>query len=322
MGKHWLNLQHAVFAFESVYSIAEEFTEKLCNVGPENVCAGIFCFPNPGTLFCEILQVINLLIVNPIKLALQISLEAVTREFELGTLGPDQAIYGYEYSKATYQDVKALTKWQYESLLKINTVIEVQHSSMRAHLQERHFAMEQNIGEDIFDSQNAIGQSIIDAQNANGQLIVDARNATSDQHNRMLKWMHDDFPQRICQVYNATGGKCESFIGPLEEDQGSIPITLHWPEDQPTLDMRLQRIESALSIGNIHKKESNVEEKMDEMKTELSAAVKTEISAVQLEMRETKGMMKTEISAVQQEMRETKEMMKTLIDMMQETPQA
>merc|ERR1712238_7912 len=321
MGKHWLNLQHAVFAFESVYSIAEEFTEKLCNVGPENLCAGIICLTNPGKIHCSAWQVINLLVGHPIKLALQISLEAVTREFELATLGPDQAIYGYEYSKATYQDVKALTKWQYESLLKINTVIEVQHSSMREHLQERHFAMEQNIGEDIFDSQNAIGQSIIDAQNANGQLIVDAHNAMSDQHNRMLKWMHDDFPQRICQVYNASGGKCKSFIGPLEEDQGNIPIELHWPEDQPTLDVRLQQIESSLSLDNIDKKESNVEGKMDEMKTEMSA-VKTEISAVQLEMRETKGMMKTEISAVQLEMRETKEMMKTLIDMMQETPQA
>merc|ERR1712238_391310 len=148
----------------------------------------------------------------------------------------------------------------------------------------------------------------------------------SDQHNRMLKWMHDDFPQRICQVYNASGGKCKSFIGPLEEDQGNIPIELHWPEDQPTLDVRLQQIESSLSLDNIDKKESNVEGKMDEMKTEISAAVKTEISAVKTAISavqlETSEMIKTEISAVQQEIRETKEMMKTLIDMMQETPEA
>ena len=89
------------------------------------------------------MQVVNLLVVHVIKLALQISLEVVNRQFEIATLGSDQAIYGYEYSKATHQDVKALTKWQYESLLKINNVIEMQHTSMREHLQERHFVMEQ-----------------------------------------------------------------------------------------------------------------------------------------------------------------------------------
>ena len=116
---------------------------KVCDTQVENVCAGIVCITNQGNVVCNVYEVVNLLIVHIIKLTLQISLEAVTHEFEIGTLGPDQAIYGYEYSKATYQNIKTLNKWQYESLLKINKVIEVQHTSMREHLQERHFAMEQ-----------------------------------------------------------------------------------------------------------------------------------------------------------------------------------
>ena len=70
----------------------------------------------------------------------------------------------------------------------------------------------------------------------------------SDQHNRMLKWMYEEFPRSICQVYKATGGGCHTFIGPLEANQGSIPIEFHSPEDQPTLGVRLQQIENSLSV--------------------------------------------------------------------------
>ena len=38
-------------------------------------------------------------------------------------------------------------------------------------------------------------------------------------------------------------GTCETFIGPLEEDQMQLPLELHWPEDQPTLMERLHQIE-------------------------------------------------------------------------------
>ena len=81
------------------------------------------------------MALVTMMIQHIVGLALQISLEAVTRDFEISTLGPDQAIYGYKYSQATYHNLKTLTKWQYDSVLKINNVIEVQHTSMREHLQ-------------------------------------------------------------------------------------------------------------------------------------------------------------------------------------------
>jgi len=329
--KVWLDLQDAVLAFESWAAYLNDKTNLKCDMVPENFCAGPICVFNPGKGICFIMALVTMVIQHIVALALQITLQCVNRDFEISTLGPDQAIYGYEYSKATYQDVKALTKWQYESLLKINNVIEVQHTSMREHLQERHLAMEQNIGEDIFDSQNAIGQSIIDAQNANGQLIVDAHNAMSDQHNKMLKWMHDDFPQRICQVYKATGGGCHSAIGPLEEDQGSIPVEFHWPEDQPTLDVRLQQIESSLRIGDrdgafVSPNTSGTEHntggvmdvrvnqtlklQLDEIGRKTERKVEEMGKKMEREMKETKY-------AIQQEMKETKDMVKALIDMIQ-----
>jgi len=140
--KEWLDLQDAVLAFESAAAFANDYTNLGCDMIPENFCAG-FCVFNPGKGICFIMALVIMVIQHIVALALQITLQCVNRDFEISTLGPDQAIYGYEYSKATYQDVKALTKWQYESLLKINNAIEVQHTSMYEHLQERHLAMEQ-----------------------------------------------------------------------------------------------------------------------------------------------------------------------------------
>jgi hypothetical protein len=40
----------------------------------------------------------------------------VTHDIGSRTLGANQAIYEYEYSKATYQNVKGLKRWQYDSL--------------------------------------------------------------------------------------------------------------------------------------------------------------------------------------------------------------
>ena len=57
----------------------------------------------------DITSFIVLIVKQVIQRGFEISSGAVTREFELGSLGPDQAIYGYEYSKATYQDMEALT---------------------------------------------------------------------------------------------------------------------------------------------------------------------------------------------------------------------
>jgi len=328
--KELSNLKQALSAFKSATAFANDYINLGCNMIPESFCAG-FCVTNPGKGICFGMALVTMVYQHIYVLALQITYDVVNRDIGSRTLKATQAIYGYEYSKATYQNVKALKKWQYESLSKINKVIEVQHTSMREHLQERHFAMEQNIGEDIFDSQNVIGESIIDARNANGQLIVDAHNAMSDQHNKMLKWMHDDFPQRICQVYKATGGGCHSAIGPLEEDQGSIPVEFHWPEDQPTLDVRLQQIESSLRIGDrdgafVSPNTSGTEHntggvmdvrvnqtlklQLDEIGRKTERKVEEMGKKMEREMKETKY-------AIQQEMKETKDMVKALIDMIQ-----
>jgi len=140
--KELSNLKQALFAFKSATAFANDYINLGCNMIPENFCAG-FCVYNPGEGICFIMALVTMVIQHVVVLALQITFDMVNRDIGSRTLGVNQAIYGYEYSKATYQNVKALKKWQFESLSKINKVIEVQHTSMREHLQERHFVMEQ-----------------------------------------------------------------------------------------------------------------------------------------------------------------------------------
>ncbi len=125
--------------------------------------------------------------------------------------------------------------------------------------------METNIGQDIFDSQNALGQAIVDAQNANGQAITDARNVISGQHTQIIKMIHDGLPLKICQVYQATGGVCATFIGPLEEDETHVPLEMHWPEGQLSLVEKLNDASTNMDVveEKIGKKVDAVEGKID-----------------------------------------------------------
>ena len=163
---------------------------------------------------------------------------ALNRSYEIATLGGYQAIYGYEYSKDTHKLLHDQKLWIHGALTKIAQGMENQHKNMRQHLQDRHLAMESNIGEDTNEAHNALGEAIMEAQNSNGQGITDAQNAMSDQHNRMLGWLHN----YLCLIYVAMNGNCLSLIGPLQEDQVHIPLDLHWPEGQQTVMKKMRNV--------------------------------------------------------------------------------
>ena len=132
--------------------------------------------------------------------------------------------------------------------------------------------------------------------------------------------MHDEFPQRICQVYKATGGGCRTFIGPLEEDQDSIPVELHWPEGQPTLDVRLQQIESSLRIDN--RDGTFVPVNTSGVDHNTRGVIDVEVIRIlKLQLDEMGRKTERKIDEIgkkmEREMKETKDRMKTLIDMIQ-----
>merc|ERR1719491_2857800 len=239
----WLKLEYAKVVLDQLHSFLGDIEENVCAAIPDVAC-GLACVNTPAKAFCYVAAIALSSAVHLILVGADIAFQTVNREFETDTLGPDEAIEGYEYSKATYEDLQAHNKWNHGALTNINRNIQSQHTSMRQHLQDRHSAMEENIGEDISESRNALGQAIIssqnaigealvdsqnangqlivDAQNANGQAIVDARNAMSDQHNAMLEWLQTNF----CVLCVNTACACARFIGPLEDDQIHIPLHL------------------------------------------------------------------------------------------------
>ena len=139
--KVWLDLQDAVFAFQSLVDRLPEVTFSVCDAMPGQLCA-FACVTNPVKPVCYIVAIVTFILEHIILLGLQIAFQAVNQDYEIQTLGPNEAKYAYEYSKATYDGLKEMNKWNYDTLLNINDVIQMQHTSMRQHLQERHLAME------------------------------------------------------------------------------------------------------------------------------------------------------------------------------------
>jgi len=259
-----LNAQHALVALEHLTEYISFTVPNICEALPATLPGGI---PFPPFIICKIVSLVLQLVMNNLVLIASITHQVLDDQYEIATLGPNQEVYGNEFSKATYKDMHAFNEWSYKALKKINSNINEQHTSMRKHLQDRHLAMETNIGQDIVDTQNILGQKITDAQNAVGQGIVDASNGITEQHNKILSWIDKRFTRRICQVHQATGGECLTFIGPLVEGEKHAPIEMSWPENQPSLTERFKELETHHNeIKAVEGKIEVVEEKIEEIK--------------------------------------------------------
>jgi len=261
--KRWLASGHVLKAAEHLHAFIDSNFEDGCNVIPRELCFGL-CVPNPFFIACVIGSMIGLNFSYVIMIAATIVYEVFDRKFELDTLGPDQAIYGYQYSQATYVNTKQHHQWNAEALKSISNNMKEQHTEMKRQLQVRHKDISNHLGEDIADAQNALGIAIVDAQNelgqqivdtenilgrsivdgrnANGQAVTDAQNYITLQHNKLSQWLHET----LCIMYEKNGGNCDSFVGPLEKEQSFIPTVFHWPAGQPTTIERLEQIQQAV----------------------------------------------------------------------------
>ena len=74
--------------------------------------------------------------------------------------------------------------------------------------------------------------------------IIDASNYVTEQHNALSEWLYDN----LCIIYKASGGSCESVIGPLQENQAHIPMQLYWPEGQPSIMEKIDLIQTSLPL--------------------------------------------------------------------------
>lgn len=292
----WLNAQHALVASEHLTEYISFTTPNVCEAIPATLPGGI---PFVPFIICKIISLVLQLVMNNLLLIASITHQVLDDQYEMATLGPNEAVYGNHYSKGTYHDMNALDKWNFNALTKINSNINEQHTSMRKHLQDRHLAMETNIGQDIVDTQNILGQKITDAQNAVGKGIIDTSNGITEQHNKILSWIDRKFTQRICQVHQATGGECLTFIGPLVEGELHAPIEVSWPENQLSLTERFKKLDS------LHK------EIKEEVRDGIEG-IQTKMSGYEQKAKAVEG--KTEV--VQEKIEEIKSRVNDMKDMM------
>jgi hypothetical protein len=137
-----LDLQVSVFSFESAASFMADYIDNSCDAVPENLCFWGICVTNFSKALCYFARAFVIVIQHVVRLGLAIALQSVNRNYEIATLGPDRAAIAADWTEAIYKDMTAFNEWNYEALTSINDVIQVQHTSMRQHLQDRHFAME------------------------------------------------------------------------------------------------------------------------------------------------------------------------------------
>jgi len=280
-----LNAQHVLVAMEHLSKYISFTAPNVCSAIPTSIpFPFIGVIPNPGFCICKFISFVIQNIVKILLVAASIVKQVVDDTYEIATLGPRMEMLGFEYSRATHKNMQAFAKWRHTALMNINTKILEQHTSMRTHLQDRHLAMETNIGQDIVDTQNILGQKITDAQNEAGQGLTNALNYVASQHNEVVEFIENKFSTNVCKVYQATGGLCQTFIGPLEEGKKHAPLEVSWPENQPSLTERLQDLET---FGNKIKEE--VKDITGVMDIKGDAAMKNiEAAEGKIDMAETK----------------------------------
>ena len=139
----WLWSSHALMTMEQLYEFHDNMFKDGCDaMGETSLCGGIglaiACFPNPPRIACNYAKLANGAIAYGLLLAAKIVFQALDHRFEKRTLGPNQAIYGYEYSRATYLNEKKHYDWNFDALTAISKNILNQHNKMKNQLQKRH----------------------------------------------------------------------------------------------------------------------------------------------------------------------------------------
>ena len=324
----WLSAGHILATAEHVYEFSTMLMSATCEINPENICVGIGCVNNPVRVACEASGTIFIGIAYGVLVAATVAFQATDHVYEKATLGADAAIYGYEYSQATYINTKRYSAFNIKALTAIRDNMLHQHKEMKRQLQERHKDIANHVGQDIADAQNALGEAIVDAQNqlgqgivdaqntlgnyivnaqnANGELIVETSNYITLQHNKLSQWLHNS----LCIMFEKDGGKCNTLIGPLEEDQVVVPVELVWPENQPTILERLEQIQTTFSSGATARnsvREINsaqhlsVTDTGSENSLIFTSLVKSEVGSVKSEVKSEVGAVKSEVGAVKSE---------------------
>ena len=132
-------LQAELDTYKTIIEYALSALNKTCEMLPENFCVPIVlgvggCVYNFLKPICTLVAMAVETAHHVVNLALEVSI--ATLSISVAEEDP------FDYPEATYTDMTAFNEWTTEALSSINDVMQVQHTSMRQHLQDRHFSME------------------------------------------------------------------------------------------------------------------------------------------------------------------------------------
>ena len=102
---------------------------------------------NPLRKACESLENIYKRLLWGVRFAANIAEKAVANDFNAATLGDNQVIYAYYYSRANYLNMKGHNEWETNALEALRVNMKEQHMQMRRQLQERHKDIANHVGE-------------------------------------------------------------------------------------------------------------------------------------------------------------------------------
>ena len=152
-------LQHVLAGTEHVFDFMGALDDKISDTTPESPCIGVGlalgCTTNFVKFVKNVMNSVAYVVSYAILTATTISFQVVDDVFEIATLGahhwnhiltfqlkknkpnhffptgPDQAIYGYYYSRANYLNIKGYSDENRKALVVINDNMKKQHTDMK-----------------------------------------------------------------------------------------------------------------------------------------------------------------------------------------------
>ena len=144
---HVTNLQYALTAAEYLWGfVNKKFTANCKLFGDDKVVMGQ-TIPNFFRKACDSMNYAFIGVSYAVLFAVNIAEKAVAKDFNAATLGDNQVIYAYYYSRASYLNMKGHNEWETKALEALRVNMKEQHMQMRRQLQDRHKDIANHIGE-------------------------------------------------------------------------------------------------------------------------------------------------------------------------------
>ena len=136
--------------------------------------------------------------------------QALNREYEIKTLGPDLATHGYKYSKNTNEALRNSIEWTHDALTNIAQGMENQHKNMRQHLQEESLPNYASTSLPNLSLKDPAGKLVLGLSTrstcASDIISIEAQEYNGKPHQQFWLTYHERFVSVACPGHVVTAG--------------------------------------------------------------------------------------------------------------------